>query len=318
MAKPRPIPQARTLEIQEDISSWISTKNAFEFIMTEHVMSLKHAEGFGAVPLEERIRGLYPRLKPAVDAERDAIRRSTPTFCSTDYSMMALAMAASAPANTITAADAAAPTGLLVFEEPIDIDATEGQPPIRQARALSWHLFDTGEHVWLITRFWSEDKNSASHMKIPGRLALYPGWITHAGVSANPDNGVVRLLQAHFALLRSPLTADEPAARDPKITPRTKRSLGDNLRRVYLRHPEYARYEADEATAAREGRTPMRAHWVRGHWRNQHYSTLNENRWIWIDGFIKGNPEHGTVSTLKVAVARATRAEIRELAGAAA
>ena len=62
-----------------------------------------------------------------------------------------------------------------------------------------------------------------------------------------------------------------------------------------LHKPETAQYELDGVRG-----TVQRQHWVRGHWRKQWYATMEDHRLKWIDGFIKGDPELGTVNARKV------------------
>ena len=52
----------------------------------------------------------------------------------------------------------------------------------------------------------------------------------------------------------------------------------------------------------------LRSHWVRGHWRQQWYPSIQDHRTIWIDGFIRGDAELGTVTGRKIYVARGAAA----------
>lgn len=279
--------------------------------------------GFTGPGMEDRVRAVRPDAEEIALVDFHAVKDATPVYCTSDYTTMLTTMASAAPKSALAVPDITSPTGLLVFEETTVLNLGPRNAPIGGVRAYSWCIIpsDDPTNTSLMLRVWTDEKRGPSTPVIPSRFKLYPGPL--AMLNINPatawtadDHVYARILQSHFALMKSPLTLEDPVVRDPKTSPRTKRSLGDTLRRVYLRHPEYAGYEADEAAAAREGRAPMRAHWVRGHWRNQHYSTFNENRWIWIDGYIKGNPENGTVTTRKICVARASTSEVRELAGA--
>jgi len=318
MAIPKLIPHSRAFEIQEDIAAWMTTAAAFEHVSTSYIMLFRNAPRFKDVPFDQRVRSMYSALQEIATAESNAMAGTTATYCSSDYGLMLSTMANVAPKSKLSPSDVPSREGVLIFEEPVTIEASDGLPTLRDVRALSWYIVPGPVDEWFATRLWAEVSRSATANRIPGRTRLFAGGMNISNLDDDTarDYSLTRLLQAHFALLKSPLTVDEPVERNPKISPRTRRSLAvDSIRRVYLRHPEHARYEADEADAAREGRAPVRAHWVRGHWRNQPYPRTGEVKWIWIDGYIKGSPEDGTVTTRKLLVARATPSEVRELVG---
>lgn len=319
MAKPKTLPQAAALEIQEDIFAWLGTRVGYQEVLFNQVRLFEKIHGAGVYPAQhvvDQMEGFMPEVLPR---EKGSIGSNSPTYCTADYGSLLLTMASSAPKDSLNVSDVAQSQGMLVFETPMTFEMPGDVPDIERVRVFSWYtlLEDTRRNVLNIyMRAWTETRRTQETPQIMSRHKLFPAplALTGIGPGVEPvDHLMIRLLQSHFALLKSPMSSEEAAVRDPRGTPRTKRSLGDSIRRVYLRRPEVAQYEADEAAAAREGRAPMRAHWVRGHWRNQHYSTANENRWIWIEGFIKGNPENGTVSTRKVGVARASASELREL-----
>lgn len=322
MAAPKRFQQGRALDIQENIAAWLPSETA---VLETHTylanIYIQNVPGFDGPGLADRIRALRPEAEQIALAELSAMTHTRPVFCTSEYISMLSIMLEAAPKSAMTASDITSPTGLMVFEEAGSIDVGGGAPFLERVRAFSWAVIpnDRPSYTSLLIRSWTEQRRMPATPVVPGQFKMYPGPMAilninpETSIDASDDHIYTRILQSHFALMKSPLTLEESASRNPKTNPRTKRSLGDSLRRVYLRHPEYATYEVDEAAAAREGRAPMRAHWVRGHWRNQHYSRTSENRWIWIDGYIKGNPENGTVSTRTIGVARATPSEVREL-----
>lgn len=321
MANRKLIPHSRALEIHEDIAAWMSTEAAYEHVAVDHLRMISALPGNAGLEPDPLFSAYKDEIIGAYDSEAAALKATTPTFCTEDFGTMLLAMAETAPGGNIGVDDFTDKSGLLIFQEAIDVRAVEPNDlTLHGIRALSFTVMSYRDAHVLLLRYWSEGLITGNEKKVPGRTRLRAGHpcLTPLAVSGlDQDFAVVRLLRSYFALIKSPISVVATEPRNTKINPRTKRSLRtDAIRRVYLRHPEHARYEADEAAAAREGRAPMRAHWVRGHWRNQHYSTAGEHRWIWIDGYIKGNPEHGTMSTRKVAVARADPSELRELVGA--
>lgn len=106
------------------------------------------------------------------------------------------------------------------------------------------------------------------------------------------------LMVSLAAISRSPLSESEGGPVPSDGTSRGHSSTRSSIRRSYLRHPEYGSMEIQAA------RGKMRAHWVRGHWRRQWYSSIQEHRFIWVDGFPKGNPDRGEVKGSKILVAR--------------
>jgi hypothetical protein len=102
--------------------------------------------------------------------------------------------------------------------------------------------------------------------------------------------------------------AQSPATESMTVTPKSrakkKRQVAGSepqsgIRVLSLRNADHGRYELDAATGRK-----VRQHWVRGHWRNQWYSSLQDNRAIWIDGHVKGDASAGIVTGPKVLVAR--------------
>ncbi len=112
---------------------------------------------------------------------------------------------------------------------------------------------------------------------------------------------VFNLIRSIGAISRSPRTKDETkiVQRRVKKHGRVRSVHDDPIRILSLHNPEHGGYELDAATGRK-----MRQHWVRGHWRNQWYASIEEHRTIWIDGFIKGDSELGTMASPKVYVAR--------------
>lgn len=109
-------------------------------------------------------------------------------------------------------------------------------------------------------------------------------------------------LRAVKVIAQSPATdstAVQPKDRSKKKRAQAAVASPSTVRVLALRNGDHGRYELDAATGRK-----VRQHWVRGHWRNQWYPSLADNRAIWIDGHIKGDASLGTVVGQKVHVAR--------------
>lgn len=342
MTKRSGITHSRALEIQEDLSAWLHSDRAAEFFRAESIDDYMYQ----GLNVESVIAGI-DRVEEAAEMHRWMELRHLdewiPTFCTKEFGLMAVTMARSAPHDAMIQSDLPDIAGLLVFEEPITLEArpgTEqparpgtglsfGHPQARAARAfvdrpvndevsmvraLSWYTWtDTradGRTTWVCARVWTEKQPAGTRGQYPvkGRVRLYPGDRVSSPVTesrtGHADWAAIRLLRSAFALMASPMTRSDEELRNVKTHPRTKRSSADSIRRVYLRHPEHAHYEAEEERAAREGRAPTRLHWVRGFWRHQWYPKAHTHRWIWIEGFPRGYIEAGVVSSPKIQVAR--------------
>ena len=109
-------------------------------------------------------------------------------------------------------------------------------------------------------------------------------------------------LRSVKVIAQSPATSNTVV--QPNARPKKKHAQGDStpprsIRVLSLRNADHGRYELDAATGRK-----IRQHWVRGHWRNQWYPSLKDNRAIWIDGYIKGDAALGIVMGQKIHVAR--------------
>lgn len=112
------------------------------------------------------------------------------------------------------------------------------------------------------------------------------------------------LIRSISAITKSQQTLSsttKPFATEKKRKRKEADLVDSEVRVLSLVNPEHGDYELGAATGIKQ-----RRHWVRGHWRNQWYSSDQTNRTIWIDGFIKGSADIGTVTGDKVYVAKTT------------
>jgi hypothetical protein len=343
MVKKTGITHAQALEIQENLYAWMCSAKAQDFFLSEAV------EGFLNQGLdEESVLANGDKIRYAAELRRDMEIRYldewVPTFCTKEFTLLAVTMARSAPSDAMIKSDLPDIAGLLVFEEPITLETRAiagesgtwgtglafGQPhgravralgnrpfndEVAMVRAMTWYTWtDTrrdGTGSWLCARVWTEKKPVDGPVPSPveGKVTLYSAGMVSSPITDNRDGhadwAAIRLLRSAFALMASPMVLSDEEPRNVKTHPRTKRSTSaDSIRRVYLRHPEHAHYEADEDWAAREGRAPVRLHWVRGFWRHQWYPRAHDHHWIWIEGFPRGHIEAGIVDSPKIQVAR--------------
>jgi hypothetical protein len=92
-----------------------------------------------------------------------------------------------------------------------------------------------------------------------------------------PPATPVRLLQGLTGLLRTNFVTATSASPFKRAGPpaRGRQTTAAHIRRLYLRHPEHGSQELDALRSERD-RAP-RGHWVRGHWRNQWFPSIDEH-----------------------------------------
>lgn len=174
------------------------------------------------------------------------------------------------------------------------------------AAAISW---ESGEHVlaavlWIPQRRGNGTINGVRFHTdgyIPAATMLMPWDNPEAPSGLHP----ISLLRSLSALSRQRLTRED----SPKLHQSVRglaRSSGitqEQFRRIYLQRPEAAEHELAAAQAHAEGRTPA-GHWVRGHWRQQYYASIDQHRATWIEGFPRGDFSRPADDRPRVLIAR--------------
>lgn len=128
---------------------------------------------------------------------------------------------------------------------------------------------------------------------------VFQGFDNPEGRNRASFMGIIKYIRSAFAI------AETRGANDKTVTvkvPRPKTKHGKrqpprvvDVRTVSLARPEYAHYESDAATGRK-----VRAHWVRGHWREQWYASEEVHRTLWIEGHMRGDAGLGTVTGARV------------------
>lgn len=251
-----------------------------------------------------------------------------------DFAEMLKAAALTAPNTELFRDELIAPHGMLFFSRPQDLSSLikSSRSPVR---AISWWTVATLDRIVVQIRFYvdgpelwrsllAEDtpKPGASFNEddgIVGIEAMYRFLVSVESIDTTVDQdtdglpttaefthglGLVRSINAvaKSAHTRDTLT-DTESPKQSKIRRRKGLKKPRTIRVLSLVNPEYGRYEMDAATGRK-----LRSHWVRGHWRQQWYPSIQDHRTIWIDGFIRGDAELGTVTGRKIYVARSAAA----------
>ena len=282
---------------------------------------------------------LAPLRRDIVAGWRDP---DSPTIlASTDFAQMMLGAAVTTPDAPLHPQEIIAASGVVFFAEkqsfaglPLMGRAVEDQTASEEqtfahlgVRALSWFSTTqgpTGDLDGLMLELYTdgpdaqyyEEKLFPMSLGMPLQpLAAYHHLYTlssgfgHVGGTTEQYRRIhpsvrilMALVRALSAIARSPQTVQTTdSVRTPvRRKGRTKqhKSVSRDVRVLSLHHAEHGRYELDAATGRK-----VRAHWVRGHWRNQWYASTQEHHTIWIDGFVRGDGDLGIVTGPKVYLA---------------
>lgn len=245
-------------------------------------------------------------------------------FAHDDFAQMMNAAAITAPQRLIKPHELLADSGFLYFET--EQNLTEIADVYQPVRAISWstnsdHTSQSDRRM-LQVFIWCEGHHRAEEWDNLSVTVGAPREINYAmhvcGFSFTPidqhmtdqpiekaadrHGPIIGLIRAIGAIASSPASIQQDAAVKPRTKKKKRRgtsSVPSSVRILSLHNPDHGRYELDAATGRR-----VRAHWVRGHWRNQWYAKDQEHRIIWIDGFAKGDAERGIITAPKVYVAR--------------
>lgn len=256
-----------------------------------------------------------------------------------DFTTMMLAAASTANLDFVQDEDLLSPDGIVYFTKETDLGTKTSHP----ARAIMWRTVQTLTSRYLLVRVLVEGRRAleiAQQNFVPGvdsdgeeytlgaieRLKfLTPveaaeceytqtDQDTEAYIQSSDFSRLIGLVVSISAIARSTHTRStqevpQPPGKKKKRASRRRAAPTERSVRVLsLINPEYADYE--RRAAQQDGselvvtRSGVRAHWVRGHWRRQWYASSQSHRTIWIDGFVKGDPNLGTMGGRKVYSAR--------------
>lgn len=116
---------------------------------------------------------------------------------------------------------------------------------------------------------------------------------------------MIKILIALTALTRTSGVVgqfDEPTSKAARQVARKAGLMDSRVRRLYLQKADNGAYELEALRAQRHG-TP-RGHWVRGHSRHTWFPSVEEHRWQWVEGFLRGDFTKGAVSGERIQFAR--------------
>ncbi|MGP9651767.1 hypothetical protein ACT3TP_14935 [Glutamicibacter sp. AOP38-B1-38] len=270
---------------------------------------------------------------PGTDPARSTAQRYLDFWASDDVLIgflddptadMVLASSLSAPPGVLHEDELIAPRGIVFFQNPTRMfeDIFTDLPPeeIVPVRAIAWELpVEQGQKLVSLTTYFDGSEQVFTEIPFEGYSAeerarteefiaktasyLSTGLINNIVLDLVEDEPktssqrLINYLRALNAISQSPRTSSITKAVAVAKRKKGKRTYTKErpVTIMSLHKPETAQYELDGVRG-----TVQRQHWVRGHWRKQWYATMEDHRLKWIDGFIKGDPELGTVNARKV------------------
>jgi hypothetical protein len=259
----------------------------------------------------------------------EMLGRDLPLYYVTrDMTVVAVAAAATMPAQPLLVSDLPSPTGLCVWADPIghapDDDGGDAIP----MTAASWSLYDVRYCCELCEQFEEGTPAWDAHWSLPHRegrdvdVMLYvptPYWhgvmpVAHMtwSIGARPDpawtvdnladcddEDAARCVRATWALMAQSLARIETRAADRGTRRREIRAgrAPTPIVVVMLRRYDAHYGEGDERDV----------HWshrwiVSGHWRNQYLPTVRAHRLQWIAPYVKGPEDRPLIVKERVTV----------------
>ena len=250
-----------------------------------------------------------------------------------DFMQLVLAAAITAPTTELFPEELLSENGTVYFTENIDFSTLfKGLSPDTKAPAYFYNMFKKiplrGIH-WGPSAFdgigiafladgplIEAHENSLGYgstkhnPKSPPERFARLAQISYSNILWKPEDDyhptvarAVALMRSLKAISETPI-AKTQMAKNPPLPKHRKRSKMkpidvSEIRTISLRKPQVAHNEFEAATGIKQ-----RAHWVRGHWRNQWYPSYEEHRPLWIEGHPKGDPKLGTVDSATVYLAK--------------
>lgn len=246
---------------------------------------------------------------------------------------MILAASISAPETNLIPEELLAPSGTVFFEKPIilkplfsSLDESTTDPAyLKLMNELPIRGFHWGEMPFYGIGFFfladgkiAQQYNEEIAAKGSKENPFFPKELYHslATISFNAIpwdfeeelhvivKKSVALLRALKAISESPITTSRKVQAVENLgKKRNRRQIAKpkttEIQLLSLRRPKEANRELKAATGIKQ-----RAHWVRGHWRNQWYPKKEKHEAIWVEGFAKGDPSLGVVPRERVYLAK--------------
>lgn len=262
--------------------------------------------------------GITPR-QLCDDTAESIAPDSVPVFVSSQFAQMWIEAAKTVPNTTLLADMLPAKKTVFVFSEPVEVFSEELKSRIfpwfrkeeitgarmlavRNEGDIAWVnvFFDGPENDDYIRRHNILSSTTKESFFFPTPSAS--AWVPLAGskhIIPEAFRSLNQLLTAFLPLLESQMV-EKTSVQVQKPQKKHKKHASPTPPReitvVSLMTPEYT--STGSAETGQHHRN--RAHWVRGFWRKQWYPSKQEHRPKWVDGFMRGDPSLGIVTSKKI------------------
>lgn len=262
--------------------------------------------------------GITPR-QLCDDTAESIAADSVPVFVSPQFAQMWIEAAQTVPDTTLSADMLPAKKTVFVFSEPVKMFNGELEvrafPWLEKKEFVGVRMFSVrneGDVAWV--NFFSDgpatDDYIRRHNFSPSTTKesfFFPtpavsAWVPLAGskhIIPEAYRSLNRLLTAFLPLLESQMV-EKTSVQVQKPQKKHKKHASSTPPReitvVSLMTPEYT--STGSAETGQHHRN--RAHWVRGFWRKQWYPSKQEHRPKWVDGFMRGDPSLGIVTSKRI------------------
>jgi len=293
------------LRVTARFAEWLATGDANRLAQNHVWCFIDHPDE------NDGLRELAGRSNAALAQE---IRAQSPIWC--DPGMVDLLAAATAVLPEVEPVEEDhlphPRAGMVLFSKPLPTDWSGAMDEDGQWRefhdeisVITWERPFTNRGV---IRSWCRGAGVFNVTGGTGRIRcpdLRPSPVIELLGEDHPATPVSKILIALTALTRTSGVvgqSDEPTSKAARQVARKAGLIDSRVRRLYLQKADSGAYELEALRAQRHG-TP-RGHWVRGHWRHTWFPSVEEHRWQWVEGFLRGDFTKGAVSGERIQVAR--------------
>jgi hypothetical protein len=297
------------LRIREQLCDWLRTREGIKAVYLHYYRLYG-----GSWP--ESVTDPWQLSTVTAVENADLLADTELIWCDPPMVELLTAAADTFPSNPLEPHHLPSPSGIAIFAQPVPAiweDERSETTQLHRISAITWGTGADGDGNPLVgvdgwVRASGQGRYRNPDLTISYRhLRLHTNALGHFGADQQGAGGAAspaRLLQTLAALCRSPLVKNEPGLGTVAGALRRRRgpSADQAIRRIYLRRPEHGAAELQAARDAHAGRSP-RGHWVRGHWKQQWYPSIEEHRPLWVEGYPRGDFIAGTVGGTKVLIA---------------
>ncbi|MGD3109385.1 hypothetical protein [Streptomyces sp. YGL11-2] len=315
------------LHAKTSLVGWLRTESAARILC--HLLTDEEDSiilEWAGMPVKERQRWLQEHLsgqttpapgpQPAnsVDLQLSstAVRDCEIVYADPAMGDMVAAAAQNMPAMELRPHHFLSPFGMVVFAKPLpEVLHIQGRRSVRPCA----YIWEVSESDVIVTE-WERGFGPRAFESI-GKVfyqGLGPSAFSRARLGTNDwalnwhRQNPLAVLLSLTALSRQALASVDVPKVPQQVAGRARRAGIDvqRFRRIRLRQPERAALELQAARDKANG-TTRAGHWVRGHWRQHYYPSIDEHQPLWIEGHPRGDFTKPVSNTPKVLIANGDR-----------